>query len=99
MMKKIRRVSTAIAARILDKSEDFIRWGLQQGRVPIGSAVQTGPKRWSYHVSPKLLADYSGLSIDESLFECDKAETKVDDVDENQKTANPAGTGKAVARR
>lgn len=98
MMHKIRRVSTAIAARILDKSEDFIRWGLQQGRVPIGSAVQTGPKRWSYHVSPKLLADYSGLSIDEILFECDKADNVDNDVEENKK-ALPAGTGKAAARR
>ena len=95
-MNKIRRVSTAIAARILDKSEDFIRWGLQQGRVPIGSAVQTGPKRWSYHVSPKLLADYSGVAIEDILFLCDTAENE--DVDK-KKTANPAGTGKAAARR
>ena len=99
MMNKIRRVSTAIAARILDKSEDFIRWGLQQGRVPIGSAVQTGPKRWSYHISPKLLADYSGLSIDEILFECDKADKTAEDDVEEKKAALPAGTGKAAARR
>ena len=75
-MNKLRRVSTAIAARILDKSEDFVRWGLQQGRLPIGSAVQTGPKRWSYHVSPKLLADYSGLAIEDICRMCDAAVTE-----------------------
>ena len=61
----IKRISTATAARILDKAEDFIRYGRQQNRLPFGTAVQTGVKRWSYHISPKLLADYSGLSIEE----------------------------------
>lgn len=58
----IRKVPTAIAARVIDKSEDFIRWGLQQGRLPFGTAVQTGKDRWSYHISPKLLAEYSGMA-------------------------------------
>ncbi len=61
----ITRISTATAARIIDKAEDYIRWGLQQNRLPFGTAVQTGPKRWSYHISPKLLADYSGLTVEE----------------------------------
>ena len=61
----VKRVSTALAARIIDKSEDFIRWGLQQGRLPFGTAVQTAPKRWSSHVSPKLLSDYTGVSVEE----------------------------------
>ncbi len=61
----ITRISTATAARVIDKAEDFIRFGLQQNRLPFGTAVQTGPKRWSYHISPKLLADYSGLSVEE----------------------------------
>ncbi len=95
-MNKIRRVSTAIAARVLDKAEDYVRWGLQQQRLPFGTAVQTAPKRWSYHISPKLLADYSGMALDDILFLCDTAEN--DDVDK-KKTANPAGTGKAVTRK
>ncbi len=61
----ITRISTATAARVIDKAEDFIRFGLQQNRLPFGTAVQTGPKRWSYHISPKLLADYSGLTVEE----------------------------------
>ena len=61
----VRRVSTAIAAKILDKSEDYCRFGLQQGRLPFGTAVQTGTNRWSYHISPKLLSEYSGATIEE----------------------------------
>lgn len=61
----VRRVSTATAARIIDKAEDYIRFGLQQGRLPFGSAVQTGRNRWSYHISPVLLANYSGVPLAE----------------------------------
>lgn len=57
-------VSTALAAKIIGKTEDYIRFGLQQNRLPFGTAVQTGPKRWSYHVSPKLLSDYTGVALD-----------------------------------
>ncbi len=58
-----RKVPTAIAAKVIGKAEDFIRFGLQQGRLPFGSAVKTGKDRWSYHISPKLLADYSGMPL------------------------------------
>ena len=58
-----RKVPTAIAAKVIGKAEDFIRFGLQQGRLPFGSAVKTGKDRWSYHISPKLLADYSGVPL------------------------------------
>ena len=57
------KVPTAVAAKVIGKAEDFIRWGLQQGRLPFGAAVQTGKNRWSYHISPKLLADYSGMPL------------------------------------
>ena len=58
-----RKVPTVIAARLLGKSENFIRFGLQQGRLPFGSAVKTGKDRWSYHVSPPLLAQYTGIPL------------------------------------
>lgn len=61
----VKRISTALAAKIIDKAEDYVRFGLQQQRLPFGTAVQTGVNRWSYHISPKLLSDYSGLSIEE----------------------------------
>lgn len=57
----VRKIPTAIAARVLGKSEDFIRFGLQQRAFDFGTAVKTGDNRWSYHISPKLLAEYSGV--------------------------------------
>lgn len=58
-----KKVPTAIAAKVIGKAEDFIRFGLQQGRLPFGCAVKTGGNRWSYHISPKLLAEYSGVPL------------------------------------
>lgn len=58
-----RKVPTAVAARILGKSENFIRFGLQQGRLPFGAAVKTAKDRWGYHISPQLLANYSGMPL------------------------------------
>lgn len=38
------------AAKLLNKSEQYIRAGLQNERLPFGSAVKTSSK-WSYHIS------------------------------------------------
>lgn len=50
-------VSVAEAAKILGKSEQFVRIGLQRQILPFGVAVQMSSK-WSYHISPKLLKEY-----------------------------------------
>lgn len=47
------------AARRLNKSEQFVRMGLQLQRLPFGSAVKTSSK-WSYHISEKLFNEYVG---------------------------------------
>ena len=52
-------VSVAEAARILGKSEQFVRIGLQRNILPIGTAVRMS-SRWTYHISPKLLKEYVG---------------------------------------
>ena len=59
----VRKVPTAVAARVLGKGEDFIRFGLQQQAFDFGSGVKTGENRWSYHISPKKLAEYSGFPL------------------------------------
>lgn len=52
-------VSPIIAGEIIGTSAQFIRLGLQQGRLPFGTAVKnTG--EWSYNISTKLLIDYIG---------------------------------------
>ena len=58
-------ISIADAAKILGKSPQFIRVGLQQGILPFGKAVQISSK-YTYHISPKLFKEYIG-SYDENL--------------------------------
>lgn len=65
-MKNPRRITVAEAARVMGKDTLFVSELLKQGRLPIGEAEQMeGRVRWNYYISPKLLADYIGLSMDE----------------------------------
>ena len=48
------------AARILGKTEQFIRVGLQQGVLPFGAAVKMPGGRYSYHISEAKLKEYAG---------------------------------------
>ena len=48
------------AAKKLNKSEQYIRIGLQHERLPFGSAVKVSPKRWSYHISEAKFNEYLG---------------------------------------
>ena len=45
------------AAKILNVSQEFVRIGLQQQRLPIGTAVKMSSK-WTYHISEKKLYEY-----------------------------------------
>lgn len=47
------------AAKILGKSPQFVRIGLQRGILPIGTAVKMS-SRWTYHVSEEQLKKYVG---------------------------------------
>lgn len=46
------------AAKQLNKSEQYIRIGLQMGRLPFGSAIKVSPKRWSYHIPDEAFEKY-----------------------------------------
>lgn len=46
-------------AEKMGKSEQYVRIGLQQNRLPFGSAVKLSTK-WSYHIVPKLFYEYLG---------------------------------------
>lgn len=46
-------------ARLLGKSEQFIRIGLQRGVLPFGYAVKMS-SRWSYHISDAKVHEYLG---------------------------------------
>lgn len=56
------RIKIVEAAAILHVSQQFVRVGLQQGVLPIGTAVKMS-SQWTYHISAKLLEEYTGLNI------------------------------------
>ena len=63
------RVTVSEAAKILGVSAQFIRIGLQRGRLPIGSAVRMSSK-WTYHISPERLRKYiEGDQQDEATMQ------------------------------
>ena len=54
-----RNISVKEAAKLMGKSEMFVRIGLQRDILPIGNAVKLSSK-YTYYISPKLLGDYIG---------------------------------------
>lgn len=57
-----KRILPTEAAEILEVSPQFVRVAMQQGKLPIGTAVKMSTV-WTYHISAKLLADYTGKDI------------------------------------
>lgn len=58
----LKNVSVEQAARLLGKSQQFVRVSLQRGVAPFGFAVQVSGGRWSYHISPSQLNSYIGAA-------------------------------------
>ena len=59
---EVGRILPTEAAAILNVSPQFVRVAMQQGKLPIGTTIQMS-SIWTYHISEKLLADYSGKDI------------------------------------
>ena len=51
------RISVSEAAKLLGVSQQFVRIGMQQGRLPIGTAVKMS-SRWTYYICEEKLEDY-----------------------------------------
>lgn len=60
-------ISVKEAAKLMEKSEMFVRIGLREGTLPIGTAIKTSSK-YTYHISPKLLKEYLGEEICVNLY-------------------------------
>lgn len=58
-LKDMKNIPINIVADMLGKSQQFVRIGLQQQRLPIGSAVKMSSE-WTYHISYELLKNYIG---------------------------------------
>ena len=57
--KEQMRVKVKDAAAALGVSEQYIRIGMQTGRLPIGSCVKMSSV-WTYHISEEKLREYLG---------------------------------------
>ena len=66
-----RNVPVIVAAKIMGKSPQFIRIGLQRGILPIGVAMKTDDKneQYDYYISPRLLTQFTGGVISENKHE------------------------------
>lgn len=67
-MKKPKRITTAQAAKLMGKTPLFVREGMRRELLPIGRAMQLSEHRWTFYVSPPLLAAYIGVDL-EDLWE------------------------------
>lgn len=60
------RVTVKRAAEILGMNPYSVQCGIRLGELPIGHAIlKPGKQRHNYHISPYLLSQYTGLSIEE----------------------------------
>ena len=49
------------AAKLMGKSQSFIRVGLQRNILPFGYAVKIGKERYSYFISRKKFVELTGI--------------------------------------
>lgn len=63
---EIGRILPTEAAMILNVSLQFVRIAMQQGKLPIGTAIKMS-SIWTYHISEKLLQDYSGKNVEQEI--------------------------------
>lgn len=60
------KITTAEAAAMINTSPQFVRIAMQQGKLPIGTAIKMSSV-WTYNISPKLLAEYIGKDVEVEL--------------------------------
>ena len=64
----VKKISTAAAARCLGKSNQFVRVGLQRGRLPFGNAGPGVGDKYNYYISPIRFRDYVGVERFNEFF-------------------------------
>ena len=82
----LKNISIAQCAKLLGKSEQFVRKGLQDGTAPFGYAVM-GKSKYSYHISPKKLEEYIGsLTLDNNIIVDDMKKLLVEENPDHEVT-------------
>lgn len=69
-MRGFVKISVPEAAKIMQKSVLFVYEGMRRGVLPIGEAMQMpGSTKWTYFISPPLLAQYLGVRLEDLIEE------------------------------
>ena len=69
-MKGFVKISVTEAAKVMQKSILFVYEGMKRGVLPIGEAMQMpGSTKWTYFISPPLLAQYLGVELKDLIEE------------------------------
>ena len=58
--KSYGKITIQEAAKIMGKSQQFVRMGLQQKTLPFGAAVKMSGEKFSYSISPKRFYEFVG---------------------------------------
>lgn len=58
------KIKTSEAAMIMGCSPQFVRIGLQQGKLDIGDAIKMS-STWTYNISPAALAQRQGMTVEQ----------------------------------
>lgn len=67
-MNRPNKITVQVAAKLMGKSTLFVREGMRLGLLPIGEAVQLpGSTKWTFYISPPLLANYIGADLNTVL--------------------------------
>ena len=65
------KITTDQAAKLMGKSAVFVRECMKRVAMPIGSAVQMpGSGKWSFFLSPTMLASYLGVDVPTVMRGC-----------------------------
>lgn len=56
------RLTVSETARLMGASEQFVRQGLQLGKLPFGYAVKMSSK-WTYYISPVKFTESTGIRV------------------------------------
>lgn len=56
------RIKVNEAAAIMEVSPQFVRIGMQQGLLPIGTALKMS-NQWTYYINEKKLEEYTGVDV------------------------------------
>lgn len=59
-LEDMKNIPIDVVADIIGKSPQYVRIGLQNQRLPFGTAVKMS-KQWTYHISYELLKNYIGI--------------------------------------